>query len=384
MPGKSFEFRVSYTRLLIGVLIAVVPINLVALYTISQNSRSFEETVGSRFTTIAHGIATEVAMAIHNQVVEAGLIASDSAVVDQVMQSNRAYASLGEQAIASRIERNEARWNAPEGEALVREMLASRASRALRGKLQIDPRFLRITVTDEKGAAIAATHKTLDYYQGDEEYWQNIYASGRGAISLTDILYDQATKSNYVGVGAPVVDENNLFIGTSDALIDVSSVFPIITAIQLGANGRTMLVKNDGTVIASSAGPTLSMNHQSAEHAALVDASESLRGQSNGYINTVLSGEGETLIGFADTGLRSDYTNLDWKVIVAQGSAEALAPMRNVQRVIMLLVFIALAAVVFLAVYFALHRKDEIEEMEEAIDHFGTATPENVKSVERS
>jgi hypothetical protein len=137
-------------------------------------------------------------------------------------------------------------------------------------------------------------------------------------------------------------------------------------------------------VIASSAGPTLSMNHQSAEHAALVDASESLRGQSNGYINTVLSGEGETLIGFADTGLRSDYTNLDWKVIVAQGSAEALAPMRNVQRVIMLLVFIALAAVVFLAVYFALHRKDEIEEMEEAIDHFGTATPENVKSVERS
>jgi hypothetical protein len=238
-------------------------------------------------------------------------------------------------------------------------------------------------VTDEKGATVAATHKTIDYYQADEEYWQNIYASGRGAISLTDILYDEATKSNYVGVGVPIVDENNLFIGTSDALVDVSSIFPIITSIQLGLSGRTMLVKNDGTVIASSAGPTLSMNHQSAEHAALVDASESLRGQSNGHIYTFLSGEGETLIGFADTGLKSDYTNLDWKVIVAQSSADALAPMRNVQRVIMLLVFIALGAVVFLAVYFALHRKDEIEEMEEAIDHFGSATEANPRKVER-
>lgn len=383
MPAKSFEFRVSYTRLLVGVLIAVVPINLVALYTISQNSRSFEQTVGDRFSTIAHGIATEVAMAIHSHVVEAGLIAADSAIVDDVIQSNRTYASLGEQAITARIERNEARWNTTEGEALVRDMLASRASRALRRKLQLDPRFLRITVTDEKGATVAATHKTLDYYQADEVYWQDIYASGRGAISLTDILYDEATKSNYVGVGVPVVDENNLFIGTSDALIDVSSVFPIITSIHLGSSGRTMLVKNDGTVIASSAGPTLSMNHQSAEHAALVDASESLRGQSNGHIYTFLSGQGETLIGFADTGLKSDYTNLDWKVIVAQSSADALAPMRNVQRVIMLLVFIALAAVVFLAVYFALHRKDEIEEMEEAIDHFGTGTEASAETVER-
>lgn len=383
MPGKSFEFRVSYTRLLIGVLIAVVPISLVALYTISQNSRSFEQAVGERFTTIAQGIATEAAMAIHSHVVEAGLIASDSAIVDQVIQSNRTYASVGEEAITARIERNEARWNTTEGEAVVREMLASRASRTLRRKLQLDPRFLRITVTDEKGATVAATHKTIDYYQADEEYWQNIYASGRGAISLTDILYDEATKSNYVGVGVPIVDENNLFIGTSDALVDVSSIFPIITSIQLGLSGRTMLVKNDGTVIASSAGPTLSMNHQSAEHAALVDASESLRGQSNGHIYTFLSGEGETLIGFADTGLKSDYTNLDWKVIVAQSSADALAPMRNVQRVIMLLVFIALGAVVFLAVYFALHRKDEIEEMEEAIDHFGSATEANPRKVER-
>jgi len=377
MAGKTFEFRVSYTRLLIGVLIAVVPINLVALYTISQNSNNFEQTVGERFTTIASGIATEIAMAIHSQVVEAGLVASDSAIVDQLIQANATYGSLGDDAITARIERNEARWNTPDGESLVRGMLASRASRALRRKLQLDPKFLRITVTDEKGATVAATHKTLDFYQADEEYWQDIYASGRGAISLTDILYDEATQSNYVGVGVPVVDEDNLFIGTSDALIDVSSIFPIVTAVKLGNSGRAMLVKNDGTVIVSSAGPTLSANAQSAEHAALVDASESLRGQSQGYIYTGLSDQGETLIAFADTGLKADYDHLDWKVIVAQGTSDALAPMRNVQRVIFFLVFIALAAVVFLAVYFALHRRDEIEEFEEAIDHFGAGTGES-------
>jgi hypothetical protein len=40
-------------------------------------------------------------------------------------------------------------------------------------------------VTDARGGTVAATHKTLDYYQADEEFWQNIYASGRGAVSIT-------------------------------------------------------------------------------------------------------------------------------------------------------------------------------------------------------
>jgi membrane protease subunit (stomatin/prohibitin family) len=43
------------------------------------------------------------------------------------------------------------------------------------------------TVTDQKGAVVAATHKTLDYFQADEDFWQAAYAQGRGAINLTDI-----------------------------------------------------------------------------------------------------------------------------------------------------------------------------------------------------
>ena len=86
---------------------------------------------------------------------------------------------------------------------------------------ELDPRILRITVTDAKGANVAMSHKTLDYYQADEEYWQNIYAQGRGAISVTDILYDQATKANYIGIGVPVTEEgSSQLIGTLDALVD--------------------------------------------------------------------------------------------------------------------------------------------------------------------
>ena len=48
----------------------------------------------------------------------------------------------------------------------------------LRRQRDFDRRFLRITVTDAKGATVAATHKTLDYYQADEEFWQNISVPG--------------------------------------------------------------------------------------------------------------------------------------------------------------------------------------------------------------
>ena len=124
-------------------------------------------------------------------------------------------------------------------------MLSSRASRMLRRFHDRDPRILRITVTDAKGVTVAASHKTLDYYQADEEYWQNIYAQGRGALSLTDILYDDAAKSNYIGIGLPIMDDSsNRFIGTLDALVDVTTLFPVINRIRLGPTARTMLVKH--------------------------------------------------------------------------------------------------------------------------------------------
>src|SRR6266498_4542317 len=125
---------------------------------------------------------------------------------------------------------------------------------------------------------------TRDYFQADEEYWQDIYAQGRGAVSLTDILYDEATKTNYIGIGVPIVEEDsNRFIGTLDALVDVSSIFPVINRTQIGQTGRMILVKEDGTVI-SAPQANLAMKLKSAEYFAVKAALSTLQGRQIGYV----------------------------------------------------------------------------------------------------
>ena len=73
------------------------------------------------------------------------------------------------------------------------------------------------------------------------------------------------------------------------------------------------------------------------------------------------------MIGFADTGLKRDYRNLGWYVLVSQDAAEALAPMRAVDRMLAFMALLGLAAVTLLAVYFSIHRRSEITDIDSEV-----------------
>ncbi len=369
MPEERFEVRISFRKLLVGLLLALVP-SIAGLYSITRSHQSLERTLGRHFHTIAESTAAAVSQFIHDRVIEVAMIATDPAVVDAVAAGNRTYHNQPDAAIMARLEKLDQIWNTPAAEGAVREILASRASNSLRRRHELDPRILRITVTDAKGAVVAATHKTLDYYQADEEYWRNIYADGRGAISLTDVLYDEATKTNYIGVGVPVLEVgSNQFIGTVDALVDVSTLFPIVNRVQLGPTGRTLLVKDDGYII-SAPQSAVPLKLKSEEYAAVAESSG---GRRSGYLVAGIRGSGNNLIGFAETDLKRDYRNLGWTVLACQETSEAFAAVHTVERLIAFMSLLGLAVVTLLAVYFSLHRRRPFTEIGELRPHGTTA-----------
>lgn len=357
MPTERFELRISYKRLLIGLVVTVVPISLVGLYAITKSDAELQRTIGSHFRIFAESSAREVSQFIHDRVVHVGTMATEPTVVEVIQASNRSYQGMSEEAVSARIRTIEDGWNAASSAGVVQSILTSPASARLRRYMELDPRFLRITVTDGRGATVAATNKTLDYFQADEDYWQAIYANGRGAINLTDILYDDVTKSSYIGVGVPVLEQgSNRFIGTVDALLDVSSVFRIVNQPHPPLNLRTTLVKEDGTIIAAPEA-NLSMNLKSEEFLAVQDALTTIEGRQTGYLVSNLPQVGARLIGFADTGLKDDYRNLAWIVLVSQDAGEAFAAIRLVGRLTGFLALVGLAMVTLLAGYFSLHRR---------------------------
>jgi hypothetical protein len=185
-------------------------------------------------------------------------------------------------------------------------------------------------------------------------------------VHSTDILYDEVTKSNYIGIGVPVMEPGtNRFIGALDVLMELSRIFPDAATRQAGSSMQMMLVKQDGTVI-TGPGTTLSMKVKASEWLAL-NATIAPPLPAGGSLTLTLPGGGEKLAAYADTGLRGDYPNLAWTVLVTQDSREALAATRGIVWLSSLFMFAALAALALLAVYFSLTRTVHYEDLTDAM-----------------
>lgn len=358
-PSDRMEVHLPLKKLLIGLCLTLVPLCLVSLYTITSAGRSMQAATGAHFKTVAQLTASEIAGFLNDRVVAVGALAVAPDILEAVNAGNARYANQSADAIKAQILKMEEGWNTPASDAYTRAMLTSRASRLLTRWRELDKRFLRITLTDAQGAAVAATHKTMDYYQGDEDFWQAIYADGRGAIHMTDVLFDEATKSYYIGLGVPVMEEgSNRFIGAIDALIEVSSLFPLVHRIETGETMRAALVKKDGSIIYSP-GISLASKLKSEEFNSVLEALASASGRQRGYVTSSLRNGSEVLIGFADPGLTSAFPNLDWTLMVIQDTRYAFAPTRGVLRLMWFSVTVALLLLTLLAVFFSLHKKPD-------------------------
>ncbi len=364
MP-RIFEFHISGRRLLIALLVTVAPISLITILASTRTGRNAENAAGKNLRIITESVAAVVKERVRANVIETSLMASDSAVLEAVIASNERYRGRRDEDVQAEIERIDGIWNTAAAQSRVNALLQNRASQALRRQLVTQPAFARITVTDERGATVAATHKTIDYYQADEEYWQDIYMSGRGALSLTDVLYDDASQTYYIGIGVPVIDSENRLLGTFDALVDIASLFPLLHQPELGPGGRLELIKADGSIIAGTREISLADEAASQDWAAFRDAEDLFGDHSSGYMRASFANGRDSLMAFADTGLQDEYRKLDWHVVASQDASAVLAGSSLTQLIIMAIAFLTLAGVVFLAVYFTLHAQSGIDEIEE-------------------
>ncbi|MCU0229176.1 MAG: cache domain-containing protein [Bryobacterales bacterium] len=363
---NAYEPRIPYTRVLFLLMLIIVPVSIYGFFTISQADSRMQESIGGNFRTIAESNAFEISSFIHDRVTQSAMMAATPEVRRIAEQANTRYRGMATAAFEAMVQETERRWNLPEGAALVKEIISNPVSENLRNVIRLDPRYLRITITDERGAVIAATHKTLDFYQADEEFWQAIHSDGRGKINITDVLYDDVTRANYIGIGVPILEPGSeRFIGSLDALVDVSELSRIVKRATMGPTARISLVKDDGVII-SAPNTTLSMNLKSQDFDAVSDLLQTQEGRSKGYTVTAYPGGSKHVVAVADTGLKKDYRNLGWFVLVAQDTQHAFAPIRTANTLISFIALAGLAFLTLLVVIFDMNRKRQYVDMASA------------------
>jgi hypothetical protein len=364
MPLDSLELRTSLQRVLIGLILILVPLTVFGFYVALQGDSQIRQIAGENIRSVTRSAAEITSQFIAARLGEVSVIANYPNVEQAVLAANRQYERLSDDAVMSKLEATEQKWNNSEGDALARNVLSSDLARQLRRMRELNPTLLKISVADASGSTVAATDKPVHYFQMDRGYWGVLYSQGQGAIHVADLRYDEANRLYYLTIDYPVLqDVTGLFIGAVTALVDVSPLFAQLNRQQIGRTGRLFLVREDGTVILAP-GVTPSLKMHSEEYSAIRDSLGNLRGRETGYLFTTFSKGEKYLVGFADIGLKDAFPNLPWIVVASQEEHEITGPIRNVAAFALFVMILSLLMLSLLAAYVFLHRAQKIEDIE--------------------
>ena len=191
-----------------------------------------------------------------------------SQAVDQVKQlarfladdeglraANQRYEGRSAADIQSQLLEEDARWvAAPDDSPLVRAGLTNAMAQRLRRFERVAPsRYAEVIVTDRAGALYAATNRTTDFYQGDEDWWQRCDNAGRGAVVLSAPVYDESARTVSLAVSAPLYDAEGALVGVVRVSHDAYSLLRAVSMLRMGATGRGHLVDAAGNALLSGA-----------------------------------------------------------------------------------------------------------------------------------
>jgi signal transduction histidine kinase len=135
------------------------------------------------------------------------------------------------------IEDIEATWGdlpiEPSG--VLGKALNNSIARRLRLIQKEDPLIAEILVTDRAGRLVAATQKTSDYFQADEDWWQGAWCKGQGCVYTPPVSFDRSADIWSIDVCIPIRDGKKV-VGIAKMVLDISAW------VQMRRGGETAMI----------------------------------------------------------------------------------------------------------------------------------------------
>ena len=219
--------------------------------------------------------------------------------------------------------------------------------------------FPEVFVTNKYGAILASTGITSDYYQADEEWWQQ---AKENEFYISDVSYDDSSKTNSVEICIKIEDENKDFLGVLKAVFNIKDIEDAIEIAkqnsinELGNESiQLSLFKSKGELIYSTAKEEdveIDLNkeeHEIYTQVAQKTGIEKLYSQheSTGYL---------------------DFKGKGWVLLVTQNTSEIFSPLSSLNTIILITIFISAIIVFIISNVFAKAISKPIEELNKGVE----------------
>lgn len=194
-------------------------------------------------------------------------------------------------------------------------------SRHLRRLMKNDERILQVFVTDRLGQEIAATGRTKDFYQGDEDWWTESYNEGRGKIVVEQVQFDFSVQAYPVDICLPLLNSEGRLLGVAKVKLDLNKWFVRATSVPAGSGSQPSLIGSDGQIIWRAGLTAESVGRQRVSqvphgHKEGVLMAE---GELRAYMPLKISGQIDEL----------DVQMPDWTLVLSEAESEVMAPVNQ-------------------------------------------------------
>ncbi|MGB8168034.1 MAG: SpoIIE family protein phosphatase [Chthoniobacteraceae bacterium] len=340
-PPLKPRIRIKFIGILI--LASVLPLCLALFAAQTLGYRYYRRAQGTLFETRAEHLASSLSLAVNEQVRSLSAWAALSDLAERVAAINTAAPLQTDEEFRAQITATEARWPAlTVSSAELRGYLEHPLAAELRAFQSINPLFVEIFVTDAKGRLLAATEKTSDYWQADEEWWQRAWRAKFLAAEIEGIAYDASAGVYSVDVAVPIRDRAHPEAPPVGVIKGVLNASPLLSqGTPERVAGAPMVVLADGRILAEFSGAPLVPLQRSIAR----EAAQRLAAGRVGWMIAPIDGPALEIAGFAPLRVNDADRGIAPSFALVHKSAElALAP---VQRQITLLTAVGAVFVSF-------------------------------------
>ncbi|MGH7235660.1 MAG: sensor histidine kinase [Nitrospiraceae bacterium] len=239
--GLQRKFFISL--LIVGILPGVAALIVTYLY----STDSLKHSIGSSFQEIARSTAIRIATAVDTEIDRALQLASLPMVVRQKVEiANQRYLGKSETEVRKLLAAGESAWVTAHLNGRPSPMTDTTAY--LQTWVSKRDSYVRLVITDRRGALVASTDPQAPYLNANQAWWQEAVKEDRGTTYVSSLRSDPVLNEYVFDVAVPIRDDDGQEpLGVVGLVIRRNVLMDTILPIRVGETGHGMLLDTEGT-----------------------------------------------------------------------------------------------------------------------------------------
>lgn len=333
------DYPLRNKLILLFIIIVFFSVGSVAIVTNTLIRNEITQQIGQSQQVFAERIAFETGRDLEAQV--ENLLATGTQFEEIAEEANTSYTGSDSE-IVDQILKLDMEWVAASDQSvLIENVLENETANELREFQEIFPNHVELFLTDKYGANIAATNRTSDYYQADEDWWKFAYNFGRGRVFIGRPEFDESSQTFAVDMAIPIY-ANEEVAGVLRSTYDVTAILENLQQGLLGSSLNFDLRISNDTLLSG----------------------ESILNDELAGLSTVMGNFGEIsyrgnaslvsqqrVFSSRNSNARAAVSLLGWSVIVYEDVDDALQPIQQQTRVITLIAAVVTVLVGILGLF---------------------------------